>query len=63
MTFLKIFSFKLLMIILLFDSAVSVKDQARIRIIYFNVIYIFFLSLFGKKVRMVALMQKKKTVH
>lgn len=51
------------MIILLFDSAVSVKDQARIRIIYFNVIYIFFLSLFGKKVRMVALMQKKKTVH
>lgn len=36
------------MIILLFDSPVSVKDQARIRIIYFNVIYIFSFSFWQK---------------
>lgn len=60
-TFLKIF-LKLLIIILLFDSPVSVKDQAGIRVIYF-VIFFFFLSLFGKKVRMAALRQKKRTVH
>lgn len=59
--FYSFFFLKLLIIILLFDSPVSVKDQATMRIIYFNVIY-FFLSLFGKKVRMAALMQKKKTV-
>lgn len=44
----KVFFFKLLIIILLFDSPVSVKDQARIRIMYFNVIYIFSFSLWQK---------------
>lgn len=37
------------MIILLFDSPVSVKDQARIRIIYFNVICIFFFLFLAKR--------------
>lgn len=48
-TFLKIFFLKLLIIILLFDSPVSVKDQARIRIIYFNVICIFFFLFLAKR--------------
>lgn len=47
-TFLEIF-LKLLVIILLFDSPVSVKDQARIRIIYFNVISMFFFLFLAKR--------------
>lgn len=45
----KDFFLKLLMIILLFDSPVSVKDQARIRIIYFNVICMFFFLFLAKR--------------